>query len=115
MVTERYEAPYGAMDAADGAVKALTVLHLAKWARRWAIWLPIAFIVSFLDPVMAPLKWWASGFAGLSLAFILLTGVLLRRKTKKARAHIVDVEAEIHEYEDVIELQAIGERDERDG
>lgn len=118
MPTERYQAPYGKLDAADGAVKALTVLHLMKWARRWVIWLPIAFIISMLDPVMAPLKWWALGFAGASLAFILLTSFFLRRKTTSVRAHVVDVEAKIHEWQDmdedeVIDLKPIGGPDER--
>ena len=111
MTTERYQAPHSAMDAADGAVKALTVLHLVKWARRWVIWLPIAFLVSLIDPVMAPLKWWALGFAGVSLAFILLTSLFLRRKTRRTRQHIVDVEAEVREWEDdeeeIIELKRL--------
>ena len=111
MPTERYQAPDGAMDAAAGAVKALTVLHLAKWARRWVVWLPIAFILSLLDPVMAPLKWWALGLAGVSLAFILLTSLLLRRKTVAMRGPVIDADARIHNEEEMdgelIELERL--------
>lgn len=113
MVTERYQAPYGALDAASGAVRTMTALQLAKWARRWVVWLPVAWLISMVDPVIAPLRWWATGFALASLAFILLLGWFLRRKIAGTAARVVDLEATIHEHEDDmvdLDLPAIDHR-----
>lgn len=114
MSTERYQAPHQAAEATGHAVNALTALQFARWLKRWVVWLPIAFLLSMLDPVLSPLKWVALVLAGLDLLPILAVRYLIGRQSKRAMADIVDVEASVHDEQDVIELTAIGKSDERD-
>ncbi|MBW0145052.1 hypothetical protein [Sphingomicrobium clamense] len=107
MATERYEAPHRTVEAADAAVKTIAAVQFARWLKRWAIWLPVLILFSYLDPVLSPLKWVALVLAGLGLLPILFFRFFLGRKTRQAKANIIDAEATIHAYEDEIELKSI--------
>ena len=99
MPTERYEARPSGSDATGGAIKAFVAMRLLKWVRRWIVLLPIAFLISLLDPVMSPLKWWALGFAGFGLLLILVSTILMKRVAAATILHIHDPDGLFHDRE----------------
>ncbi|WP_260484013.1 hypothetical protein [Sphingomicrobium flavum] len=94
MTTERYQPPRDPFEGARAATGVLALELLRRWARRWLIWLPIAYLIGVVATDLNWIFWIALGAGGLSLAIRLLFVTFIRRKLPKGTPGPIDVEGE---------------------
>lgn len=115
MPTERYDGPDQGFEAARGAVDLMSAAYLRKWLAKWGVIVPVAFLLSLLDPVLSPLGWIALGLSLVSLGFMLWWRGLLKRKMGgRPNGGTIDVTARGHD-DDIMDLKRLEKHDERDG
>jgi hypothetical protein len=91
VTTERYEPPIDPYEGARAATGLLAFEILRRWARRWLVILPIAFLIGMVISDYSWIFWVPAAIGGISLLVRLMLIRFVRRRIPKGKAPI-DVE-----------------------
>ncbi|MBB3763681.1 hypothetical protein [Sphingomicrobium lutaoense] len=92
MSTERYEPPVDPYAGARAASGLLAFEILRRWARRWLIILPIAFLIGIVLSDYSWIFWVPAAIGGVSLLVRLMLIRFVRKRIPRGQRGPIDVE-----------------------